>query len=210
VERERGPDLDLIDSHAGALGAADFIMTFGTRHWTPAELASALFKRGLAPLIVTTGGPSRDPERASEGQRHRDLIVASGVPANAVVAEVESAHTLENVTLARPLVLERIGEPRTAIAVVKWYHRRALILLAQHMPSLQRIYAADYAPFNTDRGIALTRETWEDSCPRSVDRESGYLREWQARGVDLLTRADGGGWIRTQADHSGNGKPNIR
>lgn len=191
-------DLSLIDSHAGDVAAADFIIVFGTRHWTPAEYAAALFKRHLAPLIVVTGGAARDPERMSEAVRHRALLVAAGVPDAQVLVESESTNTEANVTLAAPLVSERLGrEPSSALAVVKWYHRRALVTLAANMPSLNRIYAADYAPFNTERGIALTRENWQTSCPNSVRRETTYLRDMKQRGVDLLERAAEGGWVRS-------------
>jgi hypothetical protein len=188
----------LVDCKADGLAVADLIFVFGTRHWTPAEVAAALYKRSLSKTVVVTGGPDRDPESLPEAHRHRDLLVAAGVPASSVIVEDKSVHTLENVTLARPLIESALGEVRTVIAVTKWYHRRAVVLLAQHMPSLERIYVADYAPFNTDRGISLTRETWEDSCPRSVAKETQYLREMQANGSDLLTRSSGGGWVRSQ------------
>lgn len=166
LERE----LELIDSNAGDVGGADVIMIFGTRHWTPAELAADLYLAGLAPLIVTTGGSDRHPKGLSEALVHRELLVAAGVPPGAVLAESKSLNTTENVTFALPLIEEAIGMPRSVIAVVKWYHRRALVTLGQHWPSVERIYAADYEPFNTDRRMALSRSSWRDSCPRSVER----------------------------------------
>lgn len=188
----------LVDCHAPGLDAADFIFVFGTRHWTPAEVAAALFKRALSKTIVVTGGPDRDPELRPEAHRHRDLLIAAGVPEAAILVEDKSLHTLENVTLARPLIEGALGQPRTAIAVTKWYHRRAVVLLAAHLPSLERVYVADYTPFNTDRGIPLTRETWEDSCPRSVAKESEYLRQMANEGIDLLSRSAEGGWVRSR------------
>jgi len=88
---------------------------------------------------------------------------------------------------------------RSVIAVVKWYHRRALVTLARHAPSIERIYAADYEPFNTDRRIALSRSNWRDSCPRSVERERQYMDDFVAAGVDVLART-GAGWVRTREE----------
>ncbi|HET7486956.1 MAG TPA: YdcF family protein [Acidimicrobiales bacterium] len=190
-------DLDIIDSHAGAIGEADVIVLFGTRHWTPAELAADLFLGGHAALIVTTGGSERHPRQLSEAVVHRDLLLAAGVPPEAVVAETESLSTSDNVRFALPLVEQRIGSPRSVIAVVKWYHRRALVTLARHALSVERIYAADYEPFNAERRIALSRSNWRDSCPRSVERERNYMNGLVASGVDVLARTHEG-WIRTR------------
>lgn len=191
-----GSEVDIIDSHAGAIGEADVILLFGTRHWTPAELAADLFLAGHAPLIVTTGGSGRHPKQLSEAVVHRDLLLAAGVPSESVVAEADSLSTTDNVKLALPLIEERIGSPRSVIAVVKWYHRRALVTLARLAPTVERIYAADYEPFNTERHVALSRSNWRDSCPRSVERERKYMNDFLTSGVDVLARTDEG-WIRT-------------
>ncbi|MFT4233753.1 MAG: hypothetical protein QM607_01910 [Microbacterium sp.] len=44
-------ELDLVDAHAGAIESAEAIILFGTRHWSPAELAASLYRDGLAPRI---------------------------------------------------------------------------------------------------------------------------------------------------------------
>ncbi len=190
-------DLELIDSHAGAVAAADLIVVFGTRHWTPAEIAASLFKRNLAPAILVTGGPSRDPESTAEAHRHRDLLTAAGVPGDVILVEDRSSNTVENVTMGWAVAERALEEVRTVIAVTKWYHRRAVVTLAHHVSAIERIYVADYTPFNTDRGIPLTRERWEESCPKSVRRETAYLRQIKADGIDLLRRSRDGGWIRS-------------
>ncbi|MBO0880765.1 MAG: YdcF family protein, partial [Mycobacterium sp.] len=143
-------DLELIDPHAGAVRNADLIFIFGTRHWTPAELAADLYHAGRAPFVVTTGGPQRHPRGISEAEVHQRLLVAAGVPEDAVIVENRSATTVENVTMSAPLIAQTVGPVRTVIAVVKWYHRRALVTLAAQAPYISRIYAADYEPFNAD------------------------------------------------------------
>ena len=67
-------DLALIDAQAGEVLSADLIFIFGTRHWTPAELAAELYHAGRAPLVVTTGGPNRHPRGVSEAVMHQRLL----------------------------------------------------------------------------------------------------------------------------------------
>jgi uncharacterized SAM-binding protein YcdF (DUF218 family) len=97
-------DLALIDAQAGEVLSADLIFIFGTRHWTPAELAAELYHAGRAPLVVTTGGPDHHPRGVSEAVMHQRLLVGAGVPEEAVIVEDRSATTLENVTMAAPLM----------------------------------------------------------------------------------------------------------
>lgn len=189
--------MESIDAHAGEVDDADVIFIFGTRHWTSAELAAELYLSGRSQLVVTTGGPQRHPRGLSEAAVHRDLLVAAGVPGDNVIAEAQSLTTVENVALAAPLIESRIGQVRTVLAVVKWYHRRALVLLAKEMPSIERIYAADYDPFNTLRRISLSRNNWQESCAKSVARERDYMANFTADGTDVLTRTNEG-WIRSR------------
>lgn len=197
VSDEAAVDLELIDASAPGMESADAIFVFGTLHTTHAEVASDLY-RGYATLVVLTGGECRDRPGHYEARRHRDLLLGAGVANDAIVVEGCSSSTVENVVMALPLVLERRSDLRTVIAVVKWFHRRALLTLAHHAPSIERIFAATYEPFDPVTGKLLLRSTWEQTSPRSVERETRYMRALVASGVDLLTHApDGGGWVRS-------------
>lgn len=196
VAEKAAVDLELIDASAPGMGAADAIFVFGTLHTTPADVAGALYHRGYSSLVVVTGGECRDRPGHHEARRHREALVASGVPSDAIVVEDRSATTVENVTMALPLVHERVPELRTVIAVVKWFHRRALVTLAGHAPSVERIFAAAYEPYDPVTGKILLRSTWERSSPRSVRQETRYMRALLEGGVDPLRR-DGSGWVRT-------------
>jgi uncharacterized SAM-binding protein YcdF (DUF218 family) len=55
--------------------------------------AAALYKRGLAPLIITLGGDGGDD--FSEGGVGRDYLMSVGVPESAIIAETESRSTAE-------------------------------------------------------------------------------------------------------------------
>lgn len=73
-------DLHRVDAHAPGLDAADFIFIFGTRLGPRAQIliAAELFERGLAPLIVVTGGGARQPDAMNEAEHHRDVLFELG------------------------------------------------------------------------------------------------------------------------------------
>lgn len=170
-----------IDARAPGLAAADLIFVFGTRLADPARIAGDLFRQRMAPFVVLTGGSVRQPDGLNEAEHHRDLLLAAGMPADSIILENRSSSTAENVLFALPLIEQRCPKPRSVIAVVKRNHRRALVTLARHTPSLQRIYAVDYAPV---------------ASPDRTDKELRYMRDLRAAGFDLLI-ADGSGWRRS-------------
>ena len=98
-----------------------------------------------------------------------------------------SSTTPENVLFALPMIEARCGEtPVTVIAIVKRYHRRALVILARYTPSIERIFAVDYEP----------DVTLAPPSPDRTEREARYLASLSAEGADLLRR-DGNGWCRS-------------
>jgi uncharacterized SAM-binding protein YcdF (DUF218 family) len=196
VAAEAPVDLDLIEAGAPGIGLADVIFVFGTLHTNAAEVAADHYFRGYAGVIVVTGGESRARPGHEEALRHRDLLVGRGVPQDAIVVENASRSTYENVTMALPLLRDRVGDVRTVLAVVKWFHRRALVTLARHIPSVERIYAAAYEPHDPVTGKVLLRSTWQTTSPRSVARELAFMRSLVAGGFDPLVRTDDG-WVRS-------------
>ena len=170
-----------IDARAAGLAAADLIFVFGTRLTEPDLLAADLYRRCLAPFVVLTGGSDRQPDGLNEAEHHQGLLMAAGVPADSVIVENRSSNTYENVLFALPLIEQRRPNPRSAIAVVKRSHRRALITLAHHAPSIGRIYAVDY---DIDVGAAR------------IAKQRRHVRELVGAGVDPLV-ADGQGWRRS-------------
>jgi uncharacterized SAM-binding protein YcdF (DUF218 family) len=191
-------DLELIESASGDIRPADLILLFGTGHWTPAEVAVELYERRLAPYIVATGGSARHDGRLCEAEMHRDLMIARGIPSDRILMETTSTNTPENVINARPII-EELGGVRSVIAVVKWYHRRALVHLADEVPSIERIFTAAYEPFDALTRRGMTRARWEETLPERVPRETSYLRRMAAEGKDLLRRTEAG-WVRSCSD----------
>jgi uncharacterized SAM-binding protein YcdF (DUF218 family) len=107
---------------------ADVIIVFGAAEYSgrPSPIFKArldhaytLFRQGLAPLIITTGGAAEDL-RFSEGGVGRDYLVSRGVPDSAIIAETQSSDTSESA--ARIANILRANHLRTCLAVSDGYH----------------------------------------------------------------------------------------
>lgn len=169
-----------VDARAAGLAPADLIFVFGTRLRAPAVVAAGLFGQGLAPRIVVTGGSSRQVDDWNEADHHCAVLIELGVPRDAITVENASSTTLENVVFALPMLAE-LPPAKKVITVVKRHHRRALVTLALHAPSIERLYAVDYPA-----------ETRNDRIAKEVQ----HMRALAERGIDLLV-SDGEGWRRS-------------
>jgi uncharacterized SAM-binding protein YcdF (DUF218 family) len=83
------------------------------------EHALQLYRRGLAPRILTTGGAGGDPI-FTEGGVGRSYLVGKGVPSESIVVELEGESTVHSVAAAGE-ILRRMGL-QSAIVVSDGYH----------------------------------------------------------------------------------------
>ena len=97
--------------------AADAIVCFGSRHWRVPERAASLWRDGVAPLIVVTGGPATEGE-PPEADRFAAVLRREGVAPDAIVVEREARHTGENVELGLAALDRRAAVGR--VALVSW------------------------------------------------------------------------------------------
>ena len=200
MEIRRAPDhaavTEYVDAATPGIGPADFIIVFGTRFAEPAPIAASIYHEGLSPCIVLTGGANRELPGLIEADAHADLVKSAGVPSDAIIIERQSRNTFENVVFARQLIAPVASEPETAIAVVKWFHRRAVLLLARNVPSLRRIFTVTYEPPDLDTGKPVTRGNWPELDADRVRREFDVIHSLlENRQVDELA-ASGHGWTR--------------
>jgi hypothetical protein len=79
--------------------SADAIVVFGAAEYAgrPSPVYRArldhgfdLFRKGLAPVVITTGGAAQDPN-FSEGGVGRDYLVRRGIPELSLIAETQSS-----------------------------------------------------------------------------------------------------------------------
>lgn len=146
--------------------AADAIVVFGAAEYVghPSPVYRArldhgyeLFQRGLAPLIITTGGAGKDPHY-SEGQVGRDYLESRGVPDVNLIAETQGGNTEESV--------QRV----TTILRANGMHSALLVSDAYHLYRARQMMARE--------GIQVYVSPRPDSIPKTVvGRWMSALRE---------------------------------
>jgi uncharacterized SAM-binding protein YcdF (DUF218 family) len=78
-----------------------------------------LYRRKLAPLIMTTGGAGGDPV-FTEGGVGRSYLMAHGAPSEAIIVETEGESTVQSIALAGE-IMQRMSL-RSVIVVSDGYH----------------------------------------------------------------------------------------
>jgi uncharacterized SAM-binding protein YcdF (DUF218 family) len=149
------------------LQRADAIVVFGAAEYDgrPSPVyrarldhAYALFRKGLASLVITTGGAAADPNFSEGGVGH-DYLMRRGVPESALIAETQASDTAESAE--RVAVIMRANRMNSCIAVSDAYHVFRIRKMLQH-EGLQ-VYLAprlDSRPKSIwQRAVAITRES---------------------------------------------------
>ncbi len=108
--------------------AADIIVVLGAAEYRgkPSPVlrarldhALALYQKGFAPRILTTGGAGGDPVY-TEGDVGRTYLVSRGVPSEAIVVDAEGASTIYS-TASAAEIMRRMGL-KSCIVVSDGYH----------------------------------------------------------------------------------------
>ncbi len=107
---------------------ADLIVVFGAAEYRgrPSPVLKArldhaleLYKRGLAPRIVTTGGHGGDPQ-FTEGEVGRNYLAKNNIPSEAILVETEGETSMESATAVAEMMDQR--EWKSCIVVSDGYH----------------------------------------------------------------------------------------
>jgi len=147
---------------------ADAIVVFGAAEYSgrPSPVLKArlnhaldLFHRGLAPVVITTGGAASDPVY-SEGGVGENYLMHQGVPERSLIAETQGHDTSESAV--RVAVIMHANGLHSCIAVSDAYHVFRIRKLLEH-EGVGPVYVAprpDSRPHGfMQRTIAVTRET---------------------------------------------------
>jgi uncharacterized SAM-binding protein YcdF (DUF218 family) len=153
-------------------GEPTALFIFGTNQMIAAEIAAARYVRGLAPLIIATGGINRH-DGVVEGREFRGVLTASSVPDSVIRVEDQSANTWQNVENALPYLKEALGAGLRVTAVCKWYHRRAVHILKTVVPDIGAFHVITFDPVY--EGQPVSRTSW----PGIASGKRRVVREWE-------------------------------
>jgi uncharacterized SAM-binding protein YcdF (DUF218 family) len=154
---------------------ADVIVIFGAAQYAgrPSPVYRArldhgyeLFMKGMAPVVITTGGAGQDPE-FSEGGVGRDYLSRRGVPEQALIAETQGSDTSQSAE--RVANIMRANGMHRCIAVSDAYHVFRIRALLE-----RNGVEVELAPRPESRPHSL----WERF--RTVTREAMSYLAWKA------------------------------
>ncbi len=155
------------DSLKQELHPADAIIVFGAAQYDgrPSPVfrarldhANDLFRKALAPVVITTGGAAADPKYSEGGVGH-DYLMRKGVPESALIAETQASDTAQSA--ARVAVIMRANRMKSCIAVSDAYHMFRIRKLLEHQ-SINVLLAPrpDSKPKSAlQRALAVMRES---------------------------------------------------
>ncbi len=145
---------------------ADAIVVFGAAEYSgrPSPVLRKrldhgydLFQKGLAPIVITTGGFGSDPEFSEGGVGH-DYLLRKGIPEVNLIAETQGSDTA--LSADRVAVILRTNNMHSVIAVSDAYH---IFRVKQLMK------AEGFQVYVSPRPDSRPRTTW--------GRVEGLLRE---------------------------------
>ncbi len=120
------------------LHRADAIVVFGAAEYSghPSPVLRArldhafdLFQKGIAPVVITTGGAAADPS-FSEGGVGRDYLEHRGIPERDLIAETQGSDTAQSAV--RVAVIMRANGLHSCVAVSDAYHVFRIKRLLEH------------------------------------------------------------------------------
>jgi uncharacterized SAM-binding protein YcdF (DUF218 family) len=118
--------------------SADAIVVFGAAEYSgrPSPVYRArldhafdLFQRGIAPVVITTGGAAADPSFNEGGVGH-DYLMHRGIPDANLIAETQGSDTAQSA--ARIGVILRTNHMHSCVAVSDAYHVFRIRKLLEH------------------------------------------------------------------------------
>lgn len=154
------------------LSSADVILIPGGSHPQLMERAAELYHRGLAPIILPSGGANVHLPSLTEWAYLRQVGISLGIPEEAFLKEDEARHTLENAELSWQAVRRAGLKVGAAILVCKAFHaRRAHMAYSAAFPEYVLFMVS---PVHDERDIR--RDNWFTS-ERGIRKVMGEVEK---------------------------------
>ena len=129
--------------------------------------AYELFREGIAPVVITTGGSGYDPHY-SEGGVGRDYLLARGVPEGELIAETQGSSSAQSAH--RVAVILKKNGMSSCLAVSDAYH----VFRIKRMLEQEGITV-----YGAPRPDSHPRTWWQ--CAIAVSREALSYMLWRLR-----------------------------
>ncbi len=159
---------------ADELPNADAIFLFASHEAERAQEAARLFNLGKAPIVIVTGGFNHFPELLpkeckTESEYLASVLVAEGVPQEAVIVETRPQNLLENVLYGMQNLRER-GLQINSLILFSWppLIKRAEATFRKNFPEVT-LYT-----------YGFKTEFREDMTPVEVSRVLGEIDRYRA------------------------------
>lgn len=120
------------------MSKADLILALGSKDGKVASRAAELFRQGLAPKILFSGGLGKltaEVTNIPEAERFAKVAIDEGVPEEAILIENKSTNTGENIQFSFELLKGNNLNPKKIILITKPYmERRAYATFMKQWP----------------------------------------------------------------------------
>ncbi len=164
IERYAGQDQAAPSAAIAVFGAAEYDGKPSPIFRARLDHALALYHRGLAPLIITVGGPGGDGY--TEGAVGQEYLMSMGVPEGDIISETES------------LTSEDSARRIAVIARTNNLHRLIVVSDATHLFRIHEICAADGLNVLTSPRSRVAIEGGADDT-ESISREILSYTLWR-------------------------------
>jgi uncharacterized SAM-binding protein YcdF (DUF218 family) len=160
--------------------SADAIVVLGAAQFNgrPSDILRArldhafdLYEKGLAPVIVVTGGKQPGDE-FTEATASADYLLAKGVPDEHILREVSGTSSWESLAAASEFLKER--EITTVLLVSDPFHSYRIAAIAEELGLRGHTSPTRTSPI---RGASATRHLLRETAAVAVGRVIGYRRE---------------------------------
>jgi uncharacterized SAM-binding protein YcdF (DUF218 family) len=140
------------------LEPADVLLVCGSVDVRVPAYAAELYKQGLAPIVLVSGGlgkVSRNTSWNSEAEVFADVLRHDGVPKQAIILEDKATNGGENIRFSYELLRSKNMLPRSLILIHKPYmERRAYATFMQQWPAQSTKIQASSPPIDYDEYFA--------------------------------------------------------
>jgi uncharacterized SAM-binding protein YcdF (DUF218 family) len=159
-------------AHEGSLQElhpADAIVVFGAAEYAghPSPVLRArldhaydLFRLGLAPVVITTGGAAADPSFSEGGVGH-DYLKHRGIPERNLIAETQGSDTAQSAV--RVAVIMRANGLHSCVAVSDAYHVFRIKRLLRHQ-GIGPVYVAPRPGSRPHSVVQRTYAVLREAC----------------------------------------------